>query len=182
MELVWRPTVEVIAVEAGDAAGWVEAATALGEVEFTSLQTFMDNVTAFIRGTRMHRLHLQAHGDSTGIEFGADFLTLETLKWAYRGQLARLTPLFTPGAVVVLRACEVGQSLALLQNLAALWNVEIVAGRGLQNNLFNANTGRYVIVRPDGSTDTSIFLPPEANYEKDGADKRLWQKYLPARF
>jgi hypothetical protein len=178
MEIVWQSPLEVIAIEAGDAAGWLEAATTLGEVEFTSLQSFVDNVIAFAQGVRIRKLHLQAHGNSEVIEFGSDLLTLANFNSKYRGLLSRLTPLFDKGAVVVLRACEVGQNVALLQNLAGAWNVTVISGRGFQNNLYNFNTGRYVVVAPNGAVDTSLFLPVEAKYEKDGADQRIGQKLL----
>jgi len=179
---------EVIAIESGDATGWLEAATTLGEVEFTSIQSFVDNVIGILNGATMHKLHLQAHGNSTLIEFGSDTLTVDNFKEIYRGQLSRLRPYFrwhsligadrTP--IVVLRACEVGQNTTLLANLAGAWNVKVISGRGLQNNIYNFNTGRYVTINPDGSSDTSIFLPPEADFESGGASVRLGQKILNA--
>jgi hypothetical protein len=178
MDIVWQTALEVIAIEAGDAAGWLEAAATLGEVEFTSLQSFVDNILAFTQGVRIRKLHVQAHGNSEAIEFGSDVLTLTSYKSKYRGQLSRLAPVFEKGATVVLRACEVGQNVVLLQNLAGAWNVTVIAGRGLQNNLYNFNTGRYVIVSPNGSTDTSLLLPTEADYEKGGADQRMTQRLL----
>jgi hypothetical protein len=177
---------EVIAIESGDTAGWIEAATTLGEVEFNSIKSFVDNVIGFLKGNTIHKLHLQAHGDSTSIEFGADELNVDNFKEMYRGQLSRLTPFFswhrliggdtTP--IVVLRACEIGQNTTLLANLAGAWNVKVISGRGYQNNLYNMNTGRYVTMNPDGSSDTSIILPPNADYESGGAAVRIGHKIM----
>ena len=166
---------EIIAIESGDETGWLESATTIGEVEFNSIQSFVDNVRNFLNGDRMHKLHLQAHGNTTEIEFGSDTLDLDSFTLLYRGTFALLTPCFTSNAIVVLRACEVGQNVALLTTLARVWNVTIIAGRGAQNNLLNFNTGRYVIISPDGSIDTSIFLPAQADYQNTGRDERIGQ-------
>lgn len=177
MAIGWNHTVEVIAIQKGDATGWMEAAAAIGEIEFDSIESFLNNTYDFVQGARISRLHLQAHGDSEAVYFGSDILNVDSFKTIFRPSFATLTPFFAPGAVVALRACEIGQNVALLQNFAACWNVTVVAGRGYENNVYNSNTGRYVTVTPGGNVTTSIFLPSEADYQGGGAVTRLWQKY-----
>ena len=46
-----------------------------------------------------------------------------------------------------------------------LWNVGLVAGRGLQNNLFDANFGRYQIVTARGEESKSFTVPPWVAYD-----------------
>ena|SRR5258708_26873631 len=170
---------EVIAVQSGSVTGWLEAATALGEIEFDSVQSLVDNIIKLLKGRTIDKLHLQAEGDSTGFDLGkTDTLDINNFKEVYRGQLSRLTPCFSRSdPTLVLRACEVGQNVTLLSNLAAAWKVTVICGRGFQNNLLGFNTGNYVTVKPDGSTETSILMPPRAKYDTLGAGRRLLQKF-----
>lgn len=164
---------EIIAIEDSDAVGWVEAATSIGEVTFRSVASMVDNIVAYAGSRRIKLLHLQAHGNSAGFYVGPDSVTLGTLATTWRGPLARLTPLFDSDPWVDLRACEVGQNVALVANLAGIWGTTIVAGRGLQNNLFDLNFGRYVTVKPDGSSETSLLAPPQVAYN---VSRRLFRQ------
>jgi hypothetical protein len=155
---------EVIAIEDSDATGWVESATTVGEVNFRSAQTFVDNVLSDLGARQMSLLHIQVHGNPDGVGFGRDWVSTATFG-AHRALFGRLTPKFKPNAWVDLRACKVGQNLALLRQFRGLWNVGIVAGRGSQNNLFDANFGFYQIIHPDGREEQSFTVPPWVEYD-----------------
>jgi hypothetical protein len=155
---------EIIAIEDTDSVGWVESATTVGEVAFQSLTSFVDNVIAALGGRRLALLHIQVHGSPSGVWFGSDMLSDSNFS-SFSGRLGRLTASFESGAWVDLRACEVGQNLPLLRRLHNLWGVGIVAGRGLQSNLVDANLGRYQVITPGGNEDTSFFVPPWVEYD-----------------
>lgn len=154
---------EVIAIEDSDSVGWVESATTAGEVNFNSVQSFVDNVLADLNGRKMSLLHIQAHGSPSGVWFGPTEITTGNFS-SYRGEFGRLASSFTDNAWVDMRACEVGQNLALLHEFRRLWSVGLVAGRGLQNNLFDANFGFYQIVTREGTESTSFRVPPWVEY------------------
>jgi hypothetical protein len=155
---------EVIAIEDSDAVGWAESAITIGEVNFNSAQTFVDNVLGDLGTRQMALLHVQVHGSPSGASFGTDHVSTRTFG-SYRTLFGRLTPKFEAGSWVDLRACEVGQNLALLRQFQSLWNVGIVAGRGLQNNLLDANFGFYQIIDPHGREWQSFSVPPWVEYD-----------------
>lgn len=155
---------EIIAIEDTDSVGWVESFTTLGEVTFQNLRGFVANVIAALDGRTLSLLHIQVHGSPAGVWFGPDMVTDANFS-TYSAQLGRLTASFRAGAWVDLRACDVGQNLPLLRLIHNLWGVGIVAGRGKQNNLFDANLGRYQLITPRGDEDTSLFVPPWVEYD-----------------
>jgi hypothetical protein len=155
---------EVIAIEDSDTTGWLESATTIGEVNFSSAQTFVDNVLGDIGTRQMSLLHIQAHGNPDGVAFGSDWVSTSSFG-SYRALFGRLTAKFQPNSWIDLRACKVGQNLPLLRQFRALWNVGIVAGRGSQNNLFDANFGFYQIVFPDGREEQTFTVPPWVEYD-----------------
>ena len=155
---------EVIAIDDTDFVGDAESVTTVGEVNFQCVDTFVDNVLSDLGTRQMSLLHIQAHGDTGGISFGRHYVTLSSFP-IYSGRLRRLAPKFTSGAWVDLRACEVGQNLPLMHMFRTLWNVGLVAGRGLQNNLFDMNLGRYQIVTASGDESKSFTAPPWVAYD-----------------
>lgn len=154
---------EVIAIDDTDWVGDAESITTVGEVNFQCVDTFVDNVLSDLGTRQMALLHIQAHGDPGGISFGHHYVTVANFP-SYSPRLRGLAPKFTSGAWVDLRACEVGQNLPLMHLFRTLWNVGLVAGRGLQNNLFDANFGRYQIVSARGEETTSFAVPPWVAY------------------
>jgi hypothetical protein len=83
-------------------------------------------VARFRPARRVHsiaRLTITGHGTPTSFRIGWDLITVSILQNAddpATVQLRRLVPLFTRGAVVVLRACWTGQSHPLLQALSSV--------------------------------------------------------------
>jgi hypothetical protein len=146
-----------------DYVGWFESAITIGEVNFTNVASFATNVLSHIGARRLSLLHIQVHGSPSGARFGSDWVSQTTFA-THRPQFARLTSHFTPNAWVDLRACNVGQNLPLLRLFHGLWGTGIVAGRGRQNNVLDMNFGSYQIIHPDGSENTSVFVPPWVRY------------------
>ena len=161
----WLTTgAEVIAIEDSDIVGFAEATASLGEVTFRSLEGFVTNVLSDLGARNISLLHVQVHGNSDGMGFGEDWLSVATFD-TYRAQLRRLSSKFTSNAWADLRGCEVGMNLPLMHRFRELWGVGVVAGRGLQNNLFDMNFGTYQIVHRDGREDTSFSAPPWVAYD-----------------
>jgi Domain of unknown function (DUF4347) len=160
---------ELIAIEDSDYVGWVESFTSFGELNFQSVETFADVVVSDLGDRKLALLHIQVHGNPSGLGFGPDWLTTVNFD-SYRAQLRRLSGKFIANGWVALRACNVGENLALLRRFHQLWSVGVVAGRGSQNNVLDANFGSYQIVYPDGREDTSFFRPPWTEYN---ASRRL---------
>jgi hypothetical protein len=157
------PGAEIIAIDDTDSVGWVESATTLGEVGFQCPNTFVNNVLGALGSRSMSLLHVQVHGSPEAVWFGTHRVDLTSLE-SYRSAFARLTPKFTGDAWVDMRACNVGQNLTLLHAFRRLWNVGIVAGRGLQSNVLDANLGFYQIVSKSGTESTSFSVPPWVEY------------------
>lgn len=161
----WLTTgAEVIAIEDSDAVGFAEAAASLGEVTFRSLEGFVSNVLADLGARNIALLHVQVHGSPDGMGFGDDWLSVDSFD-NYRAQLRRLSSKFTSSAWVDLRGCEVGMNLPLMHRIRQLWGVGVVAGRGLQNNLFDMNFGMYQVVTRDGRESISFSAPPWVAYD-----------------
>lgn len=155
---------EIIAIDDTDRVGWAESVTTLGEVNFQNVNTFVDNVLAALGTRQMSLLHVQVHGSPQAVHFGNQEVGLGSFG-NYQAMFARLTPKFTSGAWVDLRACNIGQNLPLMHRFRQLWRVGLVAGRGRQNNLFDANFGMYQIVTADGQESTSFFVPRWVEYD-----------------
>jgi hypothetical protein len=160
---------EIIAIEDSDWVGWMESATTTGEVNFSSVESCMNGVLADLGDRSLALLHIQVHGNPGGMSFGSDYISVATFE-TFRAQFARLSGKFVSNAWVDFRACEIGQNVALMQRFNQLWGVGVVAGRGLQNNLYDANRGRYQVIFPDGRQDTYFFAPPWIAYN---ATRRL---------
>ncbi len=154
---------EIIAIEDTDSVGWVESATTIGEVGFQSVTTFVDNVLAALGSRQMALLHVQVHGSPQAVWFGPSRLDTATFA-SHSSVLGRLSPKFVANAWVDMRACNVGQNLALLHMFRRLWGTGIVAGRGLQNNVLDANMGFYQIISPSGDESRSFSVPPWVEY------------------
>jgi hypothetical protein len=88
------------------------------------------------------------HGNSSGFEIGTDWITLASLS-NYRSALGSITPKFAREGWVHLQGCNVGLNESLMQQLANLWGVRVVAGTGLQNPVYRFNTGRFVECLPN---------------------------------
>jgi hypothetical protein len=156
---------EIIAIDNTDFVGLAEDWTTLniGEFTFSDVQTFVDGVLAEVGSRTISLLHIQVHGSPNAAFFGSN--RVDTTSFAgYQAQFSRLRGKFNSGAWVDLRACLVGQNLPLLRMFHNLWNVGIVAGRGLQNNIFDMNQGRYQLIYPSGREDTTFFVPSFVEY------------------
>ena len=161
----WLTTgAEIIAIEDSDAVGFAEAAASVGEITFRSLEGFVTNVLADVGARNISLLHVQVHGNPDGMGFGEDWMSVDSFD-TFRAQLRRLSSKFTSSAWVDLRGCEVGMNLPLMHRFRELWGVGVVAGRGLQNNLFDLNFGMYQIVSRDGRESTSFSAPPWVAYD-----------------
>ncbi|MEE8270451.1 MAG: hypothetical protein V3R98_01800, partial [Alphaproteobacteria bacterium] len=150
---------EIIAIEDTDTVGWVECATTIGEVTFQNIQTFVHNVLCELGTRSLSLLHIQVHGNEHGVQFGPSWVTINNFG-THQPTLSRLGPKFAGGAWVDLRACDAGQNLPLLRLFHSLWNVGIVAGRGRQSNLIDANLGNYQVITPSGHEYQSVMAPP----------------------
>lgn len=173
--------IEVTVVDVGTVTHWVAAATRIGEIEMTTVQTMVDNVIAHLarnpepapfapppnpgaRPARLSRLNVLDHGNDTEIEIGTDVVDTGSFP-RFRAVLARLTPHFAPGAFAHLQHCDVGQNIRLMQMFADCWRVPIVGGAKVDNPVYRFNWGNYVRVhpaRPDGSRpppDTFFWRP-----------------------
>lgn len=164
--------VEIIAIESSDWVGWVEAAASFGEIEYNSPASLVSGVVDYASGRKVKLLHVQAHGSAAGINLGTGQIGMRNLP-TFRPLLSRLNPLWDADPWVDLRACSVGQNLPFVAALAAMWGTTIVAGRGRQNNLLDMNIGRYVTVKPDGTHESSFFVPPQVQYN---VVRRAWRE------
>jgi hypothetical protein len=101
--------------------------------------------------TRMSRLNILDHGNSTGIQIGTDWITTASFP-AFQPTLSRLSGKFDSGGFAHLQHCEAGMNIGLMEMFADTFGVPIVAGRGLQNPVYRMNLGNFVRVYPAGSS------------------------------
>ena len=97
--------------------------------------------------TKMSKLNILDHGNSSGLEIGTDWVSMSSFG-GFRPQLSRLAPYFETTGYVHLQHCEAGLNMRLLEVFADTFDVPVVAGRGLTNPVYRANTGNYVRVYP----------------------------------
>jgi hypothetical protein len=139
--------VTITVIDQSDVTGWMEAATRWGEHEMTDVASFVRVVQQAAGNRRIARLNIFDHGNSQGFEIGTDWISTSTLS-GHSTQLRALRGMFAPNAYVFIGACEVGQARQLMQMLADLWGVKVVAGTGKQNNVYRINFGTYYECSP----------------------------------
>lgn len=151
-------TLEVTAIDDVDAVGWIESFLTLGEVNFTDINSMVDNILTAIGTSQMRRLNIQVHGSPSAVAFGNTVVS-EANFASVQSTLARLSGHFTSGGFVHLRACDVGQNPPLMRLLAATFGVPTYAGRGRQSNIIGVNFGYIVRCEPSGTCTTQFFQP-----------------------
>lgn len=159
---------EIVAININDYVGMTELVCTPGAIAFTSTASFVANIQRVLGRRKMSLLHIQAHGDADGIEFGdaaSDFMSVDNFDVFGRLHFAKLCGAFEKNAVVMLRACDVGMSVAVMRRFAALWRVWVVAGRGGENNVLDVNLGMYRVVSPDGAATLMPVLPPPLRHD-----------------
>jgi hypothetical protein len=144
----------VTIIDERDHVGWAASATRVGELTMTSVANMVDNIIGHLSAwwrpsfmKKMRRLNILDHGNASGMEIGDDWVTAASFG-TYSPTLGRLCGYFHQGAFVHLQHCEVGQNIGLMTQLADLWQVPVVAGRGFTNPVYRFNTGNYVRVYP----------------------------------
>ncbi|MCB2076635.1 MAG: hypothetical protein KDE55_02940 [Novosphingobium sp.] len=169
--------IEIIAYDNYDFSGAGEYWTTFGNTtKFTDVQSFVQGVLSAASGQKIKLLHIQAHGDSSGIYFGDCGQSIPTYRypWSaapngnyvhvgvfnnYRAEFAKLRPHFADGAWVVFRSCKTGWAQGLLREFRSLWGVNVLAGKGLWNNVSDSNDGDYVIYEKGGGEYRTTTLP-----------------------
>lgn len=173
---------EIVAADCYDISGIGEAiTTAFGGiyVVYFSLDQFVQFVTASLLGRKIGILHIQSHGSDSGdgILFGdvfnkgvfgdyyrsGDKLTMSNFP-SHRSKLNELTPHFAQGAWVAVRACNVGQNLALMRALRSLWSINLVAGLGKWNNGLDQNEKEFLVLEANGSEYLTKTMPPQIQH------------------
>jgi Domain of unknown function (DUF4347) len=147
--------ITVSVIDDRDHVGWAAAATRLGEYSMTNVETMVAAVLKAKGNRKIGRLNILDHGNEDGFEVGDDWVTLATLdKFP---QLTQLRGLYSTGGYVHLQGCNVGRATALMQRLANMWEIKVVAGTGLQNPVYRINTGKFVECLPNngGCRDSS---------------------------
>jgi hypothetical protein len=150
--------VDITAIDTSDVVGYVVAATRIGEVEFSDVQTLVRGVRARAGAGTLRRLNILDHGNAEGIELGTDWITLSSLP-IYRLLLSQLVGLFVAGGFVHLQHCEAGQNHALLSALSAILKVPVYAGTGKHNSIYRFNLGRYERCVPSGDCESDVARP-----------------------
>jgi hypothetical protein len=175
--------ISVTIIDDSDRVGYAASMTRAGELYMTSVTDMVTKVLAYLASysppvsphaitayamshgrvplptppapgtTKMSRLNVLDHGNSSGVEIGTDWVTTASFA-TYQPTLARLAPKFDTGAFGHLQHCEAGMNLRLMEMFADTFGVPVVAGRGYQNPLYRLNTGNFVRVYPVGPTGT----------------------------
>jgi RHS repeat-associated protein len=136
---------EIDAIDPSSTAGWLAAATRVGEVYMHDTKSMVDAVLARAAGDRISRLNIIDHVDvqSEGFEIGDDFVYGRNLG-RYSPELERLRGHFSSDGFVHLQGCNMGRFPELLESLSASFGVPVYAGTGYHNPVLRFNTGDYV--------------------------------------
>lgn len=150
---------EVTAIDEVDSVGWFESLLTIGEVNFTDVNNFVNNVLANITTHPMSRLNVQVHGSTASLAIGHTSVTTSNIS-TYRSVLSRLSGHFTSSGFVHLRACYVGNALPLVTEFANIFGVPVYAATGAQRNIiYPFNMGNYVRCDPGGTCNTNASRP-----------------------
>lgn len=169
--------IEVSVVDDSDHVGWAAGATRIGELALRNVTQMVNAVIAHMRtyvppvsshditihamshgrvpmpatpvagSARLSRLNVLDHGNSSGGEFGSDWVTVSSFP-TFSAQFQRLRPWFEQGGFAHLQHCEIGQNVRLLEMFADAFGVPVVGGRGLHNPVYRANFGYYTRAYP----------------------------------
>ena len=169
--------IEVSVVDDSDRVGWIAGASRTGELDLRNVTQMVDAVIGHLRtyvppisshditvhamshgrvplpptpvagSARLARLNVLDHGNTSGGEFGSDWVTVSSFT-TYQAQFQRLRSWFDQDGYVHLQHCEIGQNIGLLQMFADAFGAAVVGGRGMHNPLYRANFGYYVRVYP----------------------------------
>jgi Domain of unknown function (DUF4347) len=152
--------IEIDVIDTSDVAGWLEAATRVGEIEVDGkgVGFIVDEVIKKAGNRPIGRLNILDHSSEYGMEFGEDGVTESNID-NYRTQLKRLRGKFTKNGFVHLKGCDVGQNHALIVELAKILGVSVYAGTGTQNNVFRTQLGDYVRGDPNGTFHSKVTIP-----------------------
>ena len=151
-------SVDITAIDASGIVGFLAAATRLGEVEFSDVQSLDRGVRARAGAGSLRRLNILDHGNPDGIELGRDWITVTSLP-IYRLLLGQLSELFVPGGFVHLQHCGAGQNHGLLCAMSAIIKVPVYAGTGKHNPVYRFNLGRYERCIPSGNCESDVARP-----------------------
>lgn len=169
--------IEVSVVDDSDYVGWAAGATRAGELDLRNVTQMVDAVIGHLRtyvppvnphaitihamshgrvpmpptpipgSARLSRLNVLDHGNTSGGEFGSDWVTVSSFA-TFAGQFQRLRPWFGQTGFAHLQHCEIGQNVRLLEMFADAFGVPVVGGRGLHNPVYRANFGYYTRAHP----------------------------------
>jgi hypothetical protein len=150
---------EISVVNDSHAAGWLAAATRVGEVYMSNVATMVTNVLDKVgENGLIERLNVLDHGNNDGIWIGKDYITVKSLS-EFEATLAKLRPKFSGEGFVHFQQCDIGQNLNLLRALAKIFGVPVYAGTGSHNPIYRFNTGDYVVCMPGGTCKTNVPRP-----------------------
>ena len=175
--------ISVTIIDDSDHVGYAASATRVGELYMTGVGDMVTKILAHLSSytppvsshailahamshgrvpmptppaqgtTKMSRLNILDHGNSSGVEIGTDWVTTGSFP-TYQPTLVRLAGKFDNGGFAHLQHCEAGMNLRLMEMFADTFGVPVVAGRGLQNPVYRLNLGNFVRVYPAGPTGT----------------------------
>jgi len=149
---------EISVINDSSATGWLAAATRIGEVYMTDVTSMVTNVIAKAGSTPITRLNVLDHGNSSGGDFGSDWVDVSTFP-TFEPKFMLLRGKFAPSGFVHLQHCEIGSNHPLLTMFARAFGVPVMGGTGLHNPIYRFNTGNYD--KCDGSgVCTSQFWGP----------------------
>ncbi len=129
-----------------------------GEIRGGSVRDMVDKIIAKANGSPIGFLMIRGHGEPGTQQVGKGTYFDFRMDGDTATQLARLRPLFAPGAEVRLDGCFVGagpRGESLLRTLVQLWGVRVRAGAGQQNDLGGLE-GMVAIAEPHGKDDAKI--------------------------
>jgi hypothetical protein len=149
---------EITVVNDNSVTGWLAAATRIGEVYMTDVRSMVANVLAKAGRTPITRLNILDHGNSSGGDFGTDWIDNATFA-TFEPTLILLRGHFAPNGFVHLQHCDIGSNHALLIRFARAFGVPVVGGTGAQNPIYRFNTGNYDRCDASGSCTSNVGRP-----------------------
>ncbi len=141
-------SIRFTAVGSGDFSTAMASLVRFGEVRFTDFASFIENVASKANGRPIARLTVIAHGDDENIFFSDDDYLNRYTAEAFTPGLRRLSEHMAPGGAVEFKNCSVGNDPELLQYVADVLGVKVIAHTGASITAFVIPTGATVEIQP----------------------------------
>lgn len=131
-----------------DLALWAAEATSIGEINVTSIEDLVSQVSQKVGAGKLEKLTIIGHGSETSFTVGKTEVAEVSKKiWG------KLKQYFSKNGFIEIEACYVGNAKTLLKLIAQMTGVPVYAYTGYVNPITGIGTGNLVVVNSKGKIE-----------------------------